>query len=507
MEKMRGNASRAGKLRRFAVVLLAMTMLGSLLAACSKSGGDSGAERSVLRIGTLYGSPQDEVWFRQQYTDTFEMLNTDIDIEIVSAIDWNSQRFSTPEEQQKQPDAYEELTKMLNGQNPVDVVVVEYNYLRRLVQDNMLQQLDPLIQKDEFDLSDYVPTVLEGIKSAGDNNLYALTPTFSSSAMYYNKKAFTDAGVEFPTDGLFWEDIFTLAGRVAKGEGAERMYGISMNRWSGDGFYEIQNYSAPLQLKMYDDKAEKMLVNTPQWEKVWTDIANLYKNKVAPNMNEMQQELYKEGQPYNPYQGDLFMSGRVAMVVAEYGYMNELQQAKDNADKIEGFTPIDWDVVTVPQHATAPDIGGNVYLSSLMGINAKAQNPEDAWEYVKFLNSKDWAKLKSRSMWELTARKEFLKPKDGMTYNIDAFTKLKPIPPQSTDQEQLYRDYPNLWQVQNIGQPLFQEVMQGNKTVKEALAEWETQGNAMLQQIKENPNGPIGPIEGGAIPFDVYNAG
>lgn len=506
METMNRTAGKTGKLRRSLLVTLTLVMLGSLLAACSGAGEGSGSETRVLRVGTLYGSPQDEVWFRQQYTDAYELMNDNIEIEIVSAIDYNNQRFMTPEEQKKQPDVYEELKKMLTGNNPVDVIVVDYNFLRRMVQDNLLQQLDPLIQKDKFDLSDYVPTVIEGIKAVGDNNLYALTPTFSSSALFYNKKLFADAGVPVPTDGMFWPQVFDLAGRVAKGEGKDRKYGISINRWGGDGFYEIQTYTGPLQLRMFDEAGEKMLVNTPQWEKVWTDIANLYKNKVAPNMNEIQADMPapEPGQPYNPYQGDLFMSGRVAMMIAEFGYVTELAQAKEAEGKLEGFTPVDWDVVTVPQFEEAPGVGAMIGLNSLMGINSKAPNPDDAWEFVKFMNSKEWAKLKSRSMWEMTARKEFQKPKDGQTFNIDAFTKLKPIPPQSTGLEKLYREKPNIWQVQNIGQPLFQEVMKGTKTVKEALAQWETQGNAMLQQIKTNPDGPLNPIEGG-VGADIYS--
>ena len=205
----------------------------------------------------------------------------------------------------------------------------------------------------------------------------------------------------------------------------------------------------------------------------------------------------------NPFAGDLFISGKVAMILSDYGYLNELYQAKEYGATLEGFTPPDWDVVTVPQHREAPGIGSNIYLSTLMGINSKAQNPDDAWEYIKFLNGKEWAKLKSRSMWDLTARKEFLKPVLGLEYNIEAFTKLKPVPPASLEQEKLMREKPNLWQVQNLGQPLFQQVVEGKKSVKDALAEWETQGDSMLQKIKTNPNGPLEPIEG-PVPFKVY---
>jgi multiple sugar transport system substrate-binding protein len=494
-------AGKAGGWKRSFTAVLAALMMVSLLAACSRGSGGSGEPESrVLRIGTLYGSSSDEVWFRQQYTDSFELLNPDIEIQIVSAIDWSKQRFNTGEEQQ-QVDPYEELTKMLTGENPVDVLITDYGNLRRLIQDNLLQQLDPLIQRDKFDLEDFVPTVLDGIKAIGDNNLYALTPTFSSTALYYNKKLFTEMGVTPPTDNMFWTDIIDLAKRVTRGEGNERKFGIQFNRWiGGDPYYDMQyTYATPLQLRMFDDNAANMTVNSPLWERVWTTMADLYKNKIVPTYDDVGNlGEVPEGEQPNPFSGDLFIMGRLAMVIADYGYVTELQSATEYANQNPNFEAPDWDVVTLPQHQEAPGIGNSMYPSSLTAINAKAQNPDDAWNYVKFINGREWAKLKSRSMYELPARKEFLKPPAGLSFNLDAFTTLKPVPPANIDNEKIYRDNPNIWQVENIGRMKFQEVIEDKKTVKEALAEWETEGNAVLQ----NKTNPGDGVEDPVIPFD-----
>jgi multiple sugar transport system substrate-binding protein len=488
-------------LRKILFLCLVLAMTVSLLAACSQGGDDSTAEKRVLRIGTLYGGPQDEPYFRQQYTDSYELTHPNIDIEIVPAINYNNQRFDQQTPNQKQPDPMEELRKMMNGSNPVDVVVIDFPMLRRLVQDNMLKQLDPLIQKEKLDLSDYVPSVMDGLKDAGEGNLFALTPTFSSSALFYNKKLFTAAGVDLPTDGMTWDQAFALAGRVAAGKGKDRKYGFLFNRYNGDGYWDTQIYAAPLQLKIFDDKAEKMQVNNTQWERVWSTVAKLYKDDIVPDQEDIQklQPAQENGKEmiYNPVQGDMFLNGNVAMVIGEYGYISEITNTNDNAAKIKGFTPVDWDVVTVPQWQEKPNIGGNVYLSSTMGINAKAQNPDDAWEFIKFMNSREWAELKSRSTYELPARQEFLKPKGGATFNMAAFTTLKPVPAQSLEQEKIMRERPNLGRVNEPAYQLFQEVIKGTKTAKQALTEWETQGNALLQKIKANPDGQLDPIEGG----------
>ncbi|REK76281.1 ABC transporter substrate-binding protein [Paenibacillus paeoniae] len=472
---------------RWTMIALTLTLLIGLLSACSRGNDPSKTDTSVVRIGVLYSDSDNEPYFRQQYTDMFEMQNPNIQFEIVGAINYEDQRYVQPEpgKEPEQPDPYEKMKEMLTGQNPVDVVVLDYNMLRRFNQDNLLQPLDPMIQKDKFDISDYVPTVIEGIKSVGDNNIYALTPTFSSAALYYNKKIFADMNIEPPTDKMDWEEIFSKARQVANGEGQDRVFGFSFNRWANDPFGDASNYSSALQLRTWDEKAETMLVNSDQWEKVWNTIYGLHKDKIVPDqqyMNEMYEKRSSTDAPYQPFFGDLFLSGNVAMMISESYYVNELRKASDNASKIKDFDMVDWDVVTVPVSSSNPGAGGYIGLSQLMGINAKAQNPEGAWEFIKFTNSKDWAKLKSRSNYELVARKEFLKPVGGLTYNIDAFTLLKPLPPVTNMDDNIYRNKPNIWQVQGIGQEMFQEVMNGTKDVKQALAEWETRGNALLQQ-------------------------
>ncbi len=492
-------------------------MGGSLLAACSKGDSGDGADKHVLRVGFMYSNSDNEPYLRQQFTDSYELTHPNIDIEIAAAINYDDQRFdpAAAQDPSKQPDPYEKLKEMLTGPNPVDVVILDPNYLKRLVQDNLLKQLDPLIQDSKFDISDYVPTVIDGIKDAGGGDIYALTPTFSSSALFYNKKMFADAGVQPPADNMQWQDIFNLAKRIsATSTASNKVFGFQFNRYSGDPFSDMMTYSAPLQLKIWDSKGEKMTVDTPQWAQVWKDIAGVYKDKVVPSqddINKFNQDMSKpaqNGKPVtNPYMGDLFVNGKVAMTIASYDYVNELAKSKDYNAKNKDVPTVDWDVVTVPTFPQAPGVGGNIYLSNLMAINAKAQNSDDAWDFIQFNNSEEWAKLKSRSTYEMVSRKSYLKPKDGLSYNMQAFYTLKPVPPQDTGMDELSQKMPNIWQVQNYGQPLFQDVLQGKKTVEQALKEWQTKGDQALQKLKADPNAPLDPPGGNGGGKVIYDGG
>ncbi|GGA21127.1 extracellular solute-binding protein [Paenibacillus physcomitrellae] len=475
------------KIRKMAGAGLALALAFSVLSGCSGSKA-SDNEQKVLRVGMLYGG-YDDSYFRQQYTDAYELTHPNVDIEIVPAIDQSIYRYSNGTEQIEQPDPLESMKKIMTGSNPVDVIVADTSTLKQLIQENMLKQLDPLIQEDKFDTSDFVPTVIDGLKDIGEGNLYALAPTFSSSALFYNKNLFQSAGVEPPHDGMTWDEVFELARRVSKGEGKNRVYGLSFSTYMGsDPYWDIQNYTSTLQLRYFDDKAETMTVDTPQWEKVWSTMSKLYMDKVLPDGNQMMNEMNQGGTTaVSPVNQDLFLSSRVAMVVGYNSYVNDVTDANNNASKIKNFKAVDWDVVTMPTHPEKPGVGGNAYLSNAFAINSSAPNADTAWDFVKFQNSEEWAKIKSRSSYEMVARKSYIKPKDGQDYNIQAFYALKPVSPVNNSDDKLYTEKPGLSSITSIGQKYFKEVLDNKKTPAEALKEWQQKGNTMLQAIKNNP--------------------
>ncbi|MCY9513620.1 ABC transporter substrate-binding protein [Paenibacillus apiarius] len=486
--------------RKLLMVTLTLSMIFPLLAACSNKNEVEPGQERVLRIGVEYGGyGGDDTYFRQQYTDVYEYANKGVRIEIVPAIDASEQRYdNSTDGSRKEPDRVEAYKKMMTSANPVDIVVTDANQFRKLVQDGMLKQLDPLIQQDKVDTSDYVPTVIDGIKAMGNNNLYGLAPTFYSQALFYNKTMFQEAGVNPPTDNMTWEDMFNLARRVSKGEGADRQYGFSFNRYRGtEPFWDIiHTYIPPLNLQLIDEKGEKMTVNSPKWETVFSTFSKLVNEKVIPGDNE-DMDMAGSGEEYNPFSHDNFLSGHVAMVIGEYSYINsDLADAMKNAEKIKGFKKFDWDVVTVPSHPEAPGVAGGVSLSNIFSINQQASNPDDAWDFIKFVNSEDWAKIRSRSSWEMVSRKKFITAKDGSNFNIAAFYSVKPVPPTSADLSEVFNKMPNAWQVQEPGQTLFKDVVSGKKTSADAVKEWETKGNQILQQLKKNPNGTGDPVQG-----------
>lgn len=477
------------------MILLSLALLLPVLAACTSSDSGDDEESRVLRIGYMSGDSGYDDYMRTQYTDLFEFTHSHIDIELVPAVDWSKQRFQTATEGEpyKEPNYLEAMKELIQSDNPPDLVFVDYDVLGALTQDNMLQPLESFIQEDEFSVEGIVPTVLNGIKAQGDNKLYALAPTFSTSALIYNRAIFDEQGVAYPTDQMSWDDIFNLARQLSYGEGEERVYGFGFSRYAyEDLFYGMDAYIAPLQLRIMDDAAESMLVDSDAWERAWDKLIELKQEKVLPEPPEMSFEG-DTPRMINPFEGDAFLSGKLAMSIIHYSQLSEIIAANDNAQNLENFTPIQWDVVTMPVHEEAPDVGGFISMDPIMGIAANAQNPEDAWEFIKFHNSDEWAELKSRSMSMMVSREAYIKTREDLDYNIKAFYTLTPtrsvINSFSPELDPMIRQ--NLWQITQLGQSKMNEVVTGDKAIRDALKEWATEGNTMLQQIRENPEAPV----------------
>lgn len=482
------------KKRKWLPMALTLTMLAPTIAACSSKEAKENEGERVLRIATSMDYGDEGEWFRDQFTEIFEYANPNIKIEFIPTTDGRYRYGPGPKQGEKLPDPFEKLKEAMQGDTPPDVVMFNLGEMKELVENNLLQPLDPLISKDKFDTSDIVPAVMDGLKSGStDGKLYALAPTFSSMALVYNRKMFNDAGVPYPTDNMTWDQTFDLARRLSKGEGKDQVFGFNFYSQGYSDFMGATNiYAAPLDLRTFDDKYEKLTVDSDNWEKVWSTLIQLEKDKVIPGQPDFSNPeamSWRQSSEDNPFGYDDFMSGRLAMAIMNYGELSRIDNANKNASHYKGYTPIEYNAVTVPSHPEHPGVVANVGMNGIMGINSKSVNATDAWKFIKFINGEDWARAKAKNNYQLVSRKKYIKPKEGSDLNLNAFLNVKPAVNNQGDNYMIFRDKPYIWQVYDIGRNEYNQAVKGNKSIRDALKAWQTQGDAMLQQMKDNPEG------------------
>ncbi len=380
----------------------------------------------------------------------------------------------------------QELTERLQSNQSPDVVLFETNQLPVLLSDNLLQPLDPLISKSNFDLQAISPTLVESFKQIGNGTIYSLAPFFSSKVVVYNKAFFNAAGVAFPTNQMTWDQLFELAGKMTSGDGKQHIAGISLS--NSDLLDSMSVYTSGLASTMISPTGDQLNVDQPEWEKTWTQFSRLYHQKIIPTSEDFMQYSVA-----GPFTYDDFLSKRSAMSVVDIEQIQNIMYANQKAAKFENFSPIDFDVVSLPVHRSGSNEGGNATFYGLMGIPVHAANAEDAWTYLQYINSDEFAKIKQNTTPYLSTHESIGSENPHMNFNLKAFYSL--IPTFDPQNPYLYfNDDFRYQELMNIGRSALKDVLDGKITAKDGLLMWKQQGEVILKDIQSHPDAKKNPF-------------
>ncbi len=263
------------------------------------------------------------------------------------------------------------LTQIAGGQAP-DVIFVEVNNFVDLYLRGALEPLNPYIQADHFDLSAYYPQVLD--RFTVDNQTYVVPrDTAPIGVIYYNKKAFDEAGVPYPTDDWTWDDFVADGKKVMKTDASGKVtrWGFVddwplFDSWVYDaGGSFADNVKHPTKWTFATDP------NTLKGIQFRADMMNKYKMMLPPA------GLTAMG---GMGTGDMFTNGTVAMFLSGLWKTPTFRQAKD----------LKWDVVMFPKNPSgfrAFSTGGSGY-----GILKSSTHKKESWDLVKYISGEEGAK-------------------------------------------------------------------------------------------------------------------
>jgi multiple sugar transport system substrate-binding protein len=228
-------------------------------------------------------------------------------------------------------------------------------------------------------------------------------------------------------------------------------------------------------LSVIDPDNLKVTINTDDWKRVFQTSLDTINSKA---MNSPIAENNNMQSSYEDYlKKDYFISGRAAMTIGSYYMFDQIKQAKD---QIKDFKSFNWDIVTVPVDPKNPDFTNSFGVSELYAINAQSTVQRAAWEFIKYLNSDEFAKIISRSTQQLLSRTSYIKDKDG--HNLEAFYKLK----ADTDLYKGYEKVPqNFYQAFNqIVDEEMKPVLEGKKSLDEVLPIIQNRGQEAMDKAK-----------------------
>ncbi|MDB5084230.1 MAG: transporter substrate-binding protein [Bacilli bacterium] len=213
---------------------------------------------------------------------------------------------------------------LINSGKNLDLVMEASNSTSsKIINYGLEYDLAPLIAKYKTDLNRFDPGLLEQIKKAGDGKLYALPFTGAYMVLFYNKDIFDKLGVSYPTDGLTWDQAYSLAQKLTKSDQGTQYYGFTAN----SGLYINYNELGQSWL----DASDQASVMNDSWNK-W--FANLQRFFQIP------------GNPVNSV--DDFPKGQIAMDLHLSGKMTYWPQQNPQ---------LNWDMVSAPTFSDAPGVG------------------------------------------------------------------------------------------------------------------------------------------------------
>lgn len=355
-----------------AAVLAAMTVASSL-AGCGNSGEgsptpkeDNNQQTSDTQQDQVEASGDVEtrkltvsVWDNatspqfQAIADAFTAQNPGVEIELLDV----------------QADEYNnKLTVMLaGGDSDPDVIMVKDAETQVTMKEKgQILCLDSYIEGDGIDLSLY-DGAAEQLQI--DSEQYTLPFRRDWYVLFYNKDLFDAAGVDYPSDDMTWDEFEALAEQMTSGEGNEKVYGSHNHTWMA----LVSNWAV-------QDGKNTLMSND------YSFMVPYYEQALRMQDNGVVQS-YANLKTGNIHYSSVFEQQQCAMLPMGSWFIATLIK-----DKADGKIDFNWGVTKIP-HPEGVEAGSTVGSVTPIAINAKTDEPDLAWEFVKFATSEAGAEI------------------------------------------------------------------------------------------------------------------
>ena len=348
---------------------------------------------------------------------------------------------------------FTKLQTMIAGGTPPDVASLNMENLQSFAALGTLVDLDPYVQKDNYDLGQYYPATVQMHSYKG--RLYALPASFSTVVLFYNKNLFDEAGIAYPDAGWDWDKLIEVGKKLTKdtdGDGRTDQFGYSRAWWP---MYLWLN-GADL---FNEDKTRCTLTDPAAVEGIQKMVDLWMVHEIAPTPA----DLTTQGD------WDMFTSGRLAMYPTGPWAIAPFQE----------ITTFEWDIADHPPgKERATFLFGNAYA-----VLSGSKNPDAAWELIKFAAGEKGESIRQVGGYEIApvkaaAETEFLRSLAGkMPAHAEVFL-------QATAYARTVPVVPKWGEISAAIDEQLELASLGKKPVKDALTDACTKVDAILATLE-----------------------
>jgi|GEM_PF-789681 len=247
-----------------------------------------------------------------------------------------------------------------------------------------LEPLQPYIDKDNIDVSKFVPTYLEMARwpsiytvhpegyQVGDGDILALPVRVGVHILHYRKDLFDKNGLSVPTS---MDELRSAAEKLTGGktEDGDDVYGIILQGeqsiWLTVQFLDfLWSFGGDL----LTDDMQSSALDSPHAKEAANFLVNLYKDGYSPPGT-------------TTYNMDNAVTALQQGIGAMYVEYSPRALVIDNPEKSK--TSGKWDWAPIP--ADDGGVGTGLVTGWSMAINKNAKNKDAAWELIKYLTSEE----------------------------------------------------------------------------------------------------------------------
>jgi ABC-type glycerol-3-phosphate transport system substrate-binding protein len=268
------------------------------------------------------------------------------------------------------------------GGNPPDVAGVWDYDVVAFADYNALRPLDDFCQRDGIGPEHYLPAYWD--LCVHRSRVYALPTTPASVALHWNRKAFKEAGLDPDRPPKTIEELDAMSERLVKRDGTGKItqmgfmhaepgwWNWAWGYWFGGSLWDGSSrvtMSSPENLRGF------------RWVKEYSDK---YGSK---DLQVFQSGFGNFSSPQNA-----FLTNQVAMVMQGVWMANYIHNNNPS---------LDWDAAPFPYPSDRPELAFSTPVGmDVLAIPTGAKHPNEAWEFIKFVQSQEGMELLCAGQWK-----------------------------------------------------------------------------------------------------------
>jgi multiple sugar transport system substrate-binding protein len=331
-----------------------LSALSLLVTACSGSAASGG--KTEIRIGGAFSSPAEKKIVESQIQE-FEKENPNIHVKIESIND----------------DYMKQMQTLIGAHKEPDIFYLDSMPVPDMIRLNVLEPLDPYIQKYGVNLGDFEDSLVKAFQK--DGKTYGIPKDYNTLALFYNKKMLKEAGVEVPKT---WAELRDAAMKLTRDGHKGLCISPELARYQP---FLYQNGGRVLNAE------GKATLNDPKNAEALQFFADLFiKDHSADTPNNLGVQ----------WSGDAFAEGKAAMVI-EGGWL--IPFLKDKAPQL------DYGIAELPvKENGGPKSNMAFTVAYVMSKNSK--HKDEAFKLIQFLTSEKGQDYVVKSGLALPSRKK-----------------------------------------------------------------------------------------------------